>query len=47
LLAFVNQGIMMFGGKMEAEQIAIGKGSQAVNQIFGRTQKLLTSHKEA
>lgn len=29
LLTFVNQGIMMYGGELKAESLAVGKGAQA------------------
>jgi len=47
MIAYVNQGIMMFGGKIEAEQIATGIGSQAIKQIKHQVQKLNPIHSEA
>jgi hypothetical protein len=33
VMTFVNQGIMMFGGKLQAENIAVGASSKIINQI--------------
>jgi hypothetical protein len=34
LISFVNQGIMMYGGKLEAEQVAVGKGAIAMKPLM-------------
>ena len=46
MVAYINQGIMMFGGKLEADQIAAGKGAQAMMQIKDQAQKLFSVHSE-
>ncbi|MFA6371550.1 MAG: hypothetical protein WCW68_02895 [Methanothrix sp.] len=38
VMAFVNQGIMMFGGKLEAENVAVGTGAKIFNQLKEKTQ---------
>jgi hypothetical protein len=40
VMTFVNQGIMMFGGKLKAENIAVGAGSKIINQIKETTHDL-------
>jgi len=47
MIAYVNQGIMMFGGKIEADQIATGIGAQSIKQIKDQVQKLNPIHAEA
>jgi len=39
LLPFINNGIMMYGGQLEAEQVAIGLGAKAVKQVQERVRK--------
>jgi hypothetical protein len=46
MVTYINQGIMMFGGKLEAEQVTAGRGSQAIKQIKEKTHNLLSVHKE-
>jgi len=44
MIAYINQGIMMFGGKLEAEQVTAGVGSHAIKQIRDQTQKFFSTH---
>ncbi|MDD2756030.1 MAG: hypothetical protein PHS80_10930 [Methanothrix sp.] len=40
VMTFVNQGIMMFGGKLNAENISIGSSAKIINQIKETTHDL-------
>jgi hypothetical protein len=47
VISYINQGIMMFGGKLEAEQVTAGVGSHAIKQIKDQTQRFISAHLEA
>lgn len=40
VMSFVNQGIMMFGGKLQAENIAVGASAKIFNQIKEKTKDI-------
>ena len=41
LLTLVNKGIMMYGGKLEAEQISVGSGAKAIQYFHEHMQKIV------
>jgi hypothetical protein len=41
LLPFINNGIMMYGGQLEAEQVAIGPGAKTVQYFQEHAKKII------